>query len=103
MERRPSFVRRLRRETLAQERIGFGQLRKTLLECAEIKPGAAHQQWHASLRRDLLHGGHRIATKIRRRVRLGGIADVDQSMRVARQGRRVRLGCANIETAIDQG
>jgi hypothetical protein len=66
--------------TLHVSRIGFRKIGQPLLQRAEIQPGAADQQRHPACALICCMAGSASA-EIGSRIRLRGIADIDQRMR----------------------
>ena len=102
MHGRPTELLRFGGQSRAGRRVGFRQVGQPLLQRAEVQPGTADQQRHPALRADPPHRRQRVGAEIRCRIRLAGIADVDQRVRMARQCRRVGFRRADVHAAVDQ-
>ena len=82
--------------------IGLRQFAEPVAQCLEVQHCSADQQWDLAALRDVSHQPQRIVAERGRGVGFGGVDDVDQVMRRARQGRGVRFGGADVHVAKHQ-
>ena len=77
-----------------------GSVGQALAQRLEVKHGAACKQRHAAARGDLPHQPGRIGAKLRRRIALVGIDDIDQMMRHRGALCGAWLGRAHVHAAV---
>ncbi|MNP11191.1 hypothetical protein D3C76_1033650 [compost metagenome] len=86
----------------ADFRIGGRHIREPFDQGLVIEHRAAHQQRNFTPRGDLGHGLQGIATKIRCRISLGRVENIDQAVRKFGQQLFRWLGSTNVHATVDQ-
>ncbi|MNP36079.1 hypothetical protein D3C76_1294420 [compost metagenome] len=85
VQRLPAKAGGLFLDLCADIRIGGRHIREPFDQGLVIEHRAAHQQRNFTPRGDLGHGLQGIATEIRRRISLGRVENIDQTVRKLRQ------------------
>jgi len=99
---RPADLRGFNGQLPPQVGVGRRQRRQAILQRTEIQTGAAHQQRHLAIRGDSCQFLQGVTPEFSGGIRLRGVADVDQTVRMALPRRCVGLGAADVQATINQ-
>ncbi len=102
VQRGPAPPPRRLLELGADRRIGGRQRRQPAHQRALVEHRSAHEERNAPARGDLAGHAQRVGAEASRRVRLGGLDDVDEMVRDGGPRGRVGLGRADVHAAIDE-